>query len=201
MNIEITKIHMLTIRYKRHCQTQPSQNFSGDGEASVILNESSYCEGNHDFKSKKRKTSLSKSVQDMNLKGDGFVVPSTGNSAKRKMTRVPSQDDLWKSIQTNYTFLMADDLIAECQETRKELYLPPHRLQFCKNNVDSTQSHQILNFEDFLEKFNEIHDILHPCKHQHLTLSENEYEKLYSQCQYFKEQASLLKTHASRFKR
>ncbi|GIY70028.1 uncharacterized protein CDAR_536771 [Caerostris darwini] len=87
---------------------------------------------------------------------------------------------------------MADDLIAECQETRKELYLPSPS-SICKNNRDSTQSHQILNFEDFLEKFNEIHDILHSMQTSASHLSENEYEKLYSQCQYFKEQASLLK--------
>ncbi|GFS29077.1 uncharacterized protein NPIL_502612 [Nephila pilipes] len=164
-----------------------------DSETSMIFKENASFEGDHDFKSKKRKKLL-KPVYKLSYKGDGFVAPSFENSANQDVARVSSQDDLWKSIQTNYSFLMADDLITECQETRKELHLHPPSSD-CQSNHDSTLPHHMLTYPEFLDKFNHIHDSLHTIQtsSSDTELNETAFENLHSECQYLKDQASLLK--------
>ncbi|GFW11435.1 uncharacterized protein TNCV_3809541 [Trichonephila clavipes] len=165
-----------------------------DGETSMIFEANASVLGDHDFKSKKRKTKFLNPMNKLSCKGDGFVAPSVEISSNQEVARVLSQDDLWKSIQTNYSFLMADDLITECQETRKELHLHPPSSD-CENNHDSTSPHHMLSFPEFLDKFNHIHDSLHTIQTSlsHTELSETDYEKFHSECQYLKEQAALLK--------
>ncbi|GFR17735.1 uncharacterized protein TNCT_339411 [Trichonephila clavata] len=165
-----------------------------DGETSMIFEANASVLGDHDFKSKKRKTKFLKPMHKLSCKGDGLVAPSVESSSNQEVARVLSQDDLWKSIQTNYSFLMADDLITECQETRKELHLHPPSSD-CENNHDSTSPHHMLSFPEFLDKFNHIHDSLHAIQTSlsHTELRETDYEKFHSECQYLKEQAALLK--------
>ncbi|KAG8186218.1 hypothetical protein JTE90_008746 [Oedothorax gibbosus] len=147
--------------------------------------------GDQNFKHKKRTPfTISNSLQNLCFKSN-LVAPSTDTELKSQMS---SQDELWPSILPDYNFLMADDLITECKETRKELCQPLPQLSSLRTEKNHPlESPDMLTFEEFLDHFNKLHDTLHTLQTSSDQLTETKYESMVSGFQYLKEHGSVLK--------
>lgn len=76
------------------------------------------------FKQFKSSIILLNSMNRHKSKTDCSVLPSVIKLKRQRIIRLPSQDDLWKSIKSNYYYLMDNNLVDECQVSIDNFEMP-----------------------------------------------------------------------------